>query len=243
MLPAIGPVIAGGLLASILASAATAAAAGGLAGALIGMGIPEEEARHYESELKAGRTVVTVRANGRGAEAWDILNRFGAIDSGSRPAPVATSHQSTAACATPRSTATHATTDLSDAAAGRKIQLKEEELHASTRPVETGEVRVRKEVHTEQKTLHVPVTKEEVVIERHPASQSGAAAGEIREGETIRIPIREDEIHVEKQAVVKEEVTVGKRKVPKTETVSRTVRKEELRVETEGDADVRDRPS
>ncbi len=93
VLPAIGPVIAGGLLASILASAATGAAAGGLAGALIGMGIPEEEATYYESEFKAGRTVVTVRPEGRGVEAWDILQRFGATDSSSRAGYATTAHQ------------------------------------------------------------------------------------------------------------------------------------------------------
>ena len=66
MLPAIGPVIAGGLLASVLASAAAGGAAiAGLVGALVGLGIPEEEARHYEGEVKAGRTLVTVKADGR----------------------------------------------------------------------------------------------------------------------------------------------------------------------------------
>src|SRR5690242_17422065 len=52
MLPAIGPVIAGGTLAAIVASAGIGAGAAGLAGALIGLGIPEDEAKHYESEFK-----------------------------------------------------------------------------------------------------------------------------------------------------------------------------------------------
>src|SRR5437588_4004977 len=80
MLPAIGPVIAGGLLASVLASAAGGAAVAGLAGALIGLGIPEEEARYYEEEFKAGRTIVTVKAGTRYQEARDILHRHGAYD-------------------------------------------------------------------------------------------------------------------------------------------------------------------
>jgi hypothetical protein len=49
VLPAIGPVIAGGLLAAVAASAAAGAAAGGIVGALIGLGIPEEEARYSEA--------------------------------------------------------------------------------------------------------------------------------------------------------------------------------------------------
>lgn len=78
-LPAIGPVVAGGVLASLLASAALGAAAGGLVGALIGLGIPEEEAEFYEEEFRAGRILVTVRANGRADEARNILLSHGAV--------------------------------------------------------------------------------------------------------------------------------------------------------------------
>jgi len=80
MLPAIGPVIAGGLLASVLASAAGGAAVAGLVGALIGLGVPEEEAQYYEGEFKSGRTLVTVKADGRAEEARAILRRNGAYD-------------------------------------------------------------------------------------------------------------------------------------------------------------------
>jgi len=80
VLPAIGPIIAGGLLASVLASAAGGAVIGGVAGALIGLGIPEEEARYYESEVAAGRTVVTVRAPGRFEEAEEVIRRYGGYD-------------------------------------------------------------------------------------------------------------------------------------------------------------------
>lgn len=75
MLPAIGPVVAGGILGSILASAAVGAAAGGVAGALIGFGLSEEEAYFYESEVSAGRMVLTVRAGERYALAASILEK------------------------------------------------------------------------------------------------------------------------------------------------------------------------
>ena len=80
LLPAIGPVIAGGLLASVLASAAGGAAAGGLVGALIGMGIPEEDANYYENEFRTGRTIVTVKAGDRFDEAHAVLASFGGYD-------------------------------------------------------------------------------------------------------------------------------------------------------------------
>ena len=118
------------------------------------------------------------------------------------------------------------------------MQLKEEELHVDKRQVQKGEVEVRKEVVTEQRQITVPVEREEVVIERRPASRRGRA-GDLR-AEQIRIPVSEEQVDVTKEAVVKEEVSVGKRKVTGTETVGGTVRHEEVRVETTGDARVRD---
>jgi uncharacterized membrane protein len=79
LIPGIGPVISGGLLGSVLASAAagavTGAVAGGLSGAFIGLGIPEDEAKYLEQELKKGRVLLTVRAGSRYAAAADIIRR------------------------------------------------------------------------------------------------------------------------------------------------------------------------
>jgi uncharacterized protein (TIGR02271 family) len=116
-------------------------------------------------------------------------------------------------------------------AEGARIEVREEELQAHKQFVETGEVRIRKEVVTEHRTLEVPVQREEVVIERH------APTGE--PVEEIRIPVREEQITVEKWPVVKEEVMVGKRVVEGTERVGGEVHREEVRVEHEGDVDVR----
>src|SRR5215204_6191095 len=72
-IPGIGPIIAGGTLASTLAGAGIGAAAGGLLGALMGMGIPEEDARHFDEGFRAGGTLVTVSAQGREEEARQCL--------------------------------------------------------------------------------------------------------------------------------------------------------------------------
>lgn len=79
-LPAVGPVVAGGILASILASAAGTAVAGGIVGALVGLGIPEEQAQAYESEFHAGRTIVTVQTADRYREVEDLLHNHGAFN-------------------------------------------------------------------------------------------------------------------------------------------------------------------
>lgn len=78
VIPVIGPAIAAGTLGVILSNAAAGAAVAGLAGALIGWGVPEEDARYYESEFSAGKTVVTVSHEGRDTEVRSILRRFGA---------------------------------------------------------------------------------------------------------------------------------------------------------------------
>jgi hypothetical protein len=77
LLPGLGPVVVGGVLASTLAGAGIGAATGGLIGALIGMGVPEADARHFDQGLRAGGTLVTVDAGMRTVEALDILEHHG----------------------------------------------------------------------------------------------------------------------------------------------------------------------
>ena len=85
VIPVIGPAIAGGTLGVILSNAAAGAGVGGLVGALIGAGIPEDEAQYYQGEFESGRTIVTVRADGRGDDAMAVLRRYGAYDMSSHP--------------------------------------------------------------------------------------------------------------------------------------------------------------
>jgi uncharacterized membrane protein len=72
VIPGVGPFIAGGALATALASAATGAVTGavvgGVAAALIHIGgISEDEARHYESLVYAGKTLVAVKTRAEDA--------------------------------------------------------------------------------------------------------------------------------------------------------------------------------
>jgi uncharacterized protein (TIGR02271 family) len=99
--------------------------------------------------------------------------------------------------------------------------------------------RVRwKEVVTEQKNIEVPVTHEEVYVERRPASGPPADQPIGEQGEVYRIPVREEQVTVEKQPVEREEIVLGKRPVQETKQVSDTVRREEARVERSGDINV-----
>ncbi len=227
-LPAIGPAVAGGIFASLLASAATGAAAAGIAGALIGLGIPSDQASYYEEEFKSGRTLWSPsKAENRYQEARDILRpATGAYDHDNRRAPMRPPRRPAARTAA--------------AAGGQTVQVHEERLHAHKQPVNTGEVRVHKEVVTEQQTINVPTTREEIVVERRPAS-GRASTSDIRAGEEIRIPVKEEKVNVSKEAVVTEEVSVGKRQVTENQQVGGTVRKEQVHVEQKGDVDVKNR--
>jgi uncharacterized protein (TIGR02271 family) len=87
----------------------------------------------------------------------------------------------------------------------RTIRLREERLHADKTRESTGDVKVRKEVHTEHKTMTVPVEREEVVIEHRPANPTADASGLIK-AEEIHIPVSEEKVHVRKETVAKEVV-------------------------------------
>jgi uncharacterized membrane protein len=80
MVPAIGPVIAGGILAAAMMGAAIGAATGGVIGSFMSLDVTEDDARYYENELRAGRSVVIVRADDRADEVAAILHRAGAYD-------------------------------------------------------------------------------------------------------------------------------------------------------------------
>ncbi len=109
----------------------------------------------------------------------------------------------------------------------------EERLHASTENVESGRVRLRKYVVTEEQQMTVPVSHEEVRIEREPVT--GAERGtphEIGEEEQ-EITLHREEAHVTKENVPVEKVRLGKETVTEEETISGEVRKEQFDIDEE----------
>jgi uncharacterized protein (TIGR02271 family) len=192
----------------------------------------EEEARYLDQGFQRGMILLTVRAEGRGPEALAIL-RESEADLG--PAVMAT--EATARGATARAKSVQTGAALADLTEAQRLALREEHLRIAKEQVPVGEVRIRKEVVTEQQRIDVPVTREEVVIERRPVTGEPAQAGslgELEEGEEIRVPLMEEQVRVRKEQVVKEELSVGKRKVEETRQIQDEVRHEEARVDTTG---------
>jgi uncharacterized protein (TIGR02271 family) len=120
--------------------------------------------------------------------------------------------------------------------AGDRVQLFGEVLRVHKERISRGEVRVRKDVVTENQTIEVPVTREELVLERVAVSpNTPASSANIGRSQEIRVPLSEDSVRVEKQPVVREEVMVGKREVSDVARVGDEVRHEELRVDSDLD--------
>ncbi|HLI50494.1 MAG TPA: YsnF/AvaK domain-containing protein [Thermomicrobiaceae bacterium] len=119
------------------------------------------------------------------------------------------------------------------------LKLREERLRAEKDRVQAGEVTLGKDVVSEERAMDVPVTHEEVTVERHAVDPTRPARDDIDESEDreIHVPLHEERVRVEKEPVVYEEVDVNKRRVQDTQRVTGNVRREEARIETEGDVD------
>jgi hypothetical protein len=78
--PGVGPFIAAGPIMGLLAGIGLGGAVGGVAGALIGLGIPEYEAKSYESKIHEGGMLLSIRCEGKEwrKKAEDILEDTGA---------------------------------------------------------------------------------------------------------------------------------------------------------------------
>jgi uncharacterized protein (TIGR02271 family) len=123
----------------------------------------------------------------------------------------------------------------SSASADDAMTRSEERLSAGTRTRETGRVRLRKHVVTEQQQVTVPVSHEEVVVEREPAGGANAAddVAPTISDEEREVVLHEERPVVEKEAEVVERVRLGTRTVTGEETVSGEVRKEEIEVDAD----------
>jgi uncharacterized protein (TIGR02271 family) len=107
----------------------------------------------------------------------------------------------------------------------------EEHLVAGTQQTEAGRARLRKHVVTETQQVQVPVSHEEVRLEREPITDanrdSAYSGGDITE-EEHEVTLRAERPVVSTEAQPVERVRLGKETVTDTETVSGEVRKEQV---------------
>ena len=124
-----------------------------------------------------------------------------------------------------------ASRDRTGTSAGDRVLTRaEEEVRVRTREVSRGDARITKHVTTEHVSQPVTRHHEEVVVERRPVQAGTSSDASLSEDE-IRIPLKAEEVVVEKRPVVKEELVVGKRLVEDRDEVETEVRKEEINIE------------
>ena len=122
-----------------------------------------------------------------------------------------------------------------------RLQLLEERLNVNKERYQAGSVEVGKRVETRTENVNVDLSREEVVIERHPVTDARPVEGNVTLGaasETIRVDLEAERANVSKQAFVTEEVDVSKRSQTETQTFSDTIGKEVLDVSRTGEVEV-----
>jgi uncharacterized protein (TIGR02271 family) len=107
----------------------------------------------------------------------------------------------------------------------------EERLHVGTESTEAGRARLRKYVVTEQVTTTVPVSHEEVRLEREPvteADRGAALAGDGITEDEYEVTLHAEQPVVQKETVPVERVRLGTETVTEQREVTENVRKEQI---------------
>lgn len=120
-----------------------------------------------------------------------------------------------------------------------RLTLSEEQMAVGKRQVQGGEVGVQKRVETQRVQESVPVMREEVTIERRPAT--GTSTAPQIGADEIRVPVAHEEVIVEKRVVPTEELVIKKHQVQDQQTVQADVRRERAEVTHTGDATLVDK--
>ena len=182
--------------------------------------LSSQDALVLNSDLDRGAAIITVNAGARNSEARGLLEQYGArIVHSHNPKTLAVTEP-------PSGTVVTSTPFVApkDADPGH-IQLFGEVLRVRKEKVAGGEVRVRKESVTHMETVEVPVTREHLVVEH--SDENGRTAQE----DSIRVPLSEERVHIDKDTVLREEYKVGKREVTQNESISDRVRRERLLID------------
>ncbi|OIK07182.1 hypothetical protein BIV60_27100 [Bacillus sp. MUM 116] len=112
------------------------------------------------------------------------------------------------------------------------LKLHKEELQVSKKRVETADVRVYKKTFTEVKQIMVPVTHEQLIIEKKIINPEISMDLQI---ETICIPLSEERIEVTLKPTILEDVEVFKKQYEELIQVNETMKEEKVQINTFGD--------
>lgn len=89
------------------------------------------------------------------------------------------------------------------------VPLHTEQLSVTKRRIVTGRARVSTQTREQEHQIEEPLTRELVEIERRPVGQRVESKPSIRqEGDTIVIPVVEEQLVIERRLILKEEIRV-----------------------------------
>jgi len=122
-------------------------------------------------------------------------------------------------------------------APGRAMELVvpvlHEELEVGTRQVETGRVRINKQVSQREEVVEEPLMQEQVIVERVPINKvwEGPAPSQRYEADKLIIPVLEEVLVFEKRLMLKEEIHITRAKNIVQEPQTVVLRSEHVTVE------------
>ncbi len=111
------------------------------------------------------------------------------------------------------------------------LKLKSEQLDIAKQWIQTEDVKAYKETSSIQKTFTIPVEREELVIEKIPTASDDKK-------EVIRIPLSEEEVNFSKHRIILEDVSIYKNQIEDVRHIEETLKKENPKIETFGNAKV-----
>lgn len=195
----------------------------------------------YTKDFVKGAPHISDDAEISQAEEQEIYRYYGVgggTSTTSATTPTATMAPATAPATTGTATAdvgSYGARDTSGANTDDAMTRSEERLQVGTQSVEAGKARLRKYIVTENVTQTVPVSHEEVRIEREPITAGNADAaysGKDLSEEEVEVTLHAERPVVAKETVPVERVRLATDTVQEQQTVNETVRKEQI--DTEG---------
>ena len=111
------------------------------------------------------------------------------------------------------------------------IPVIEEQVAVGKQVVETGKVRISKRISEHEELVDVPLFREEVRVERVPVNLFVETLPPVRqEGDTMVIPVVEEQIVIHKKLLLVEEIRVRREVVEHHQPQTVNVRKEEVEI-------------
>lgn len=205
--------------------------------ALEDLNLNQKETDRYVDELKSGKILLFVHPSAQQNLQADssATNRdtLRAEENNATPNNTTPGNNTTQTGNTAFADLNSGKTGQPKASQTEQMELHEEVVDVDTNSVKSGEVNIDKRTVTDQEEFDVPVTKQEVNIERRPVnkvSEKGKTAGAYEEKDEIHVPVFEEKVDVDKKDVIKEEIVVNKKDVKENVHVRENVRREEAEI-------------